>query len=224
MSWRDKGLLALGIVFVAIGIPMSFDEPSGGVPAVVLGVTMLAIPLAGRFGRGGPRSARIAGRPATVIDGSAAKIWAGRFVLTTFGVGGAALAVFGEGFDRWVGGLMAVSLLYVMGWSLTKGRGRFRIVIDARGMTWQTGAEETHAGWKELSGSSVHSVQGTPYLGDLPLESFPVDPKRLAHALRDYAARPDLRDELGTERALVRLGAGTREAVELQPHEVGEHS
>ena len=70
MSWRDKGLLALGIVFVAIGIPMSFDEPAGGVPAVVLGVAMLAIPLAGRLGRGGPRSARIAGRPATVVPKS----------------------------------------------------------------------------------------------------------------------------------------------------------
>ena len=158
-----------------------------------------------------------------MIDGSAVKIWAGRFVLTVFGVGGAALAVFGAGSDRWVGGLMAVGVLYLIGWSLTKGRGRFRIVIDARGMTWQTGAEETHAGWKELAGSSVHSVQGTPYVGSLPLESFPVDPKRLANALRDYAARPELRDELGTERALLRLRSGTREAVELHPHEVGEH-
>src|SRR5262245_15349958 len=201
---------------------MAFDEPWLAAASFVFGLVLLTVPIAGRIGGGGGRTQAKLRGGAVVIDGIRAKIWAGRAMFVVIAAAGVVLAVRGP--DRVLGALMAVGCGVILVISLTQAGGRFRIVLDADGLTWQTGGEPERIAWDDLAAVSVFTVQGTPFLsvpgGDIALESFPVDAKSFAVALQTYAQRPQLRAELGTRRAIERLRSArelrARETVQLQ--------
>ena len=107
---RDLLLTVIGALFVLVGIPMTIDVGWSGVPAIVLGLGMLVMPIAGRIRHGRPR---VDGQR-VLIDAMTAKVWGGRIVLTMAGVGGVVWFVVERSVERWLGLMMAVCFVIAM--------------------------------------------------------------------------------------------------------------
>lgn len=136
--------------------------------------------------------------------------------------------------------------------SLFTGRGRWRLALLEPGLRWEAGSAPAFVPWEALEHVWIHEVRGTRMLAfDLndpsavvlsrghrllsrlnrplsgadhviPLETFTVDPWRLADAIDAYAAEPSLRRELGTRASLERLSEPQLAAAE-QDDVAGSH-
>jgi hypothetical protein len=132
--------------------------------------------------------------------------------------------------------------VFVIG--LFTGRGRLRLALLEPGLRWEAGSAAAFVPWEALGDVWIHEVQGTRMLAFdvqdpsavvlsrahrllsglnrrlsgadhvIPLETFTVDPWRLADAIEAYAAEPSLRRELGTRGSVERLSESELAAAE----------
>jgi hypothetical protein len=117
--------------------------------------------------------------------------------------------------------------------SLAVARRPQRVTLLPAGLRWEPGARARFAAWDDIEGVEEFSIRGSRLLGvrlrpgapgpggsgllrladrllarsdaSIAVELFPVEPRRLASAIRQCCTSPAARREIGTERSLAWL-------------------
>jgi hypothetical protein len=176
-------------------------------------------------------------QPALVIPGQAIKLRLLRCAAALFAVGGVAIAVWSSPV---LGGVVAVVFGAFAVFGVWSGRRPYRIVLLPAGLRWELGTREpAYVPWDDIAGVRTFNISNTWFLGldareggdlrqpgprglaklnraiarsdaSIALEAFPVEPDRLADLVSGYAADPESRREIGTERGLAALAEAPR--------------